>query len=90
MLDVIHVLYEEDVTPLYEEHQDVKDAVRNQIYPMLYERPYKYASKKTIQGTRGEGWDEPQQTPVRSNEVKPYIPPTPIEDLPGILAPPMS
>jgi hypothetical protein len=90
MLDVIHVFYEEDITPLYEQHQEVKDSVRNQLYPLLYNRPYNYASKQTYAGTRGEGWESEAKTPVRSNETKPYIPPTPIEDLPGILAPPLS
>ncbi len=42
MFDVIHVLYEEDVTPTWEQHIDVKNRIRETLSEVLYERPYRY------------------------------------------------
>lgn len=90
MFDVIHVLYEEDITPMWEQHIDVKDQVRNAIYPLLYGRPYKFATKKA-EGEIPEGFG-PNEVPVTSGdtrEVKPYIPPTDPEKLMEVLGVPM-
>jgi hypothetical protein len=90
MLDVIHVLYEEDITPRTEFDIEVKDKIRGQLYPVLYNRPYNFATKKSTPNTRGAGWEPELESPVGSQQaVKPYIPPTPIEDLPGILDAPL-
>lgn len=90
MFDVIHALYEEDITPLWEEHIKVKDRVREALYPLMYGRPYKFATTTTTNGTEGqelgEGLDH--AGPAESKAVKPYIPPTSEEDLMKLLGPP--
>lgn len=101
MFDVIHVLYEEDMTPLWEQHIDVKDRVREAIYPLLYNRPYKFATTKggSSGGSAGAGGGTFQGPPPdalpegvgdpRKQPPKPFIPVTPEEDLMKILGGPM-
>lgn len=96
MLDVVHVLYEEDITPRHEQDQEVKDAIRKELYPRLYGRPYQYASSKSATrqyGATEEDWNkmpEVDELPGDSKPTKPFIPATNPEDLPGILAPPLN
>jgi hypothetical protein len=96
MLDVVHVLFEEDITPRFEEDIKVKDEIRRQLYPSLYKRPYSFASSPQTTrhyGASNEDWEnmpELDDVPVESMERKPYLPPTPVEDLPGILDAPLS
>jgi len=97
MLDVIHVFFEEDITPQFEDHIKYKDAVREQIYPALYKRPYKYGSKTSQTTTYGIGPDEdisqiPEMKEIPEDErvTKPFIPATNPEDLPGILDAPLA
>ncbi len=99
MFDVIHVLYEEDITPQWEQHIDVKDRVREAIFPLLYGKPYKFATTKAKGqaggmgpgggGIEGPGPDAFPEGVGDSREVKPYIPPTDPEDLMKVLGPPM-
>lgn len=99
MFDVIHALYEEDITPAWEQHIDVKDRIREAIYPLLYDRPYKFATTKAKGGQpgmsaggggiSGPGPDAFPEDVGDSREVKPYIPPTDPEDLMKVLGPPM-
>jgi hypothetical protein len=93
LFDVIHVLYEEDITPLWEQHIDVKDRVREVLYPQLYNRPYKFASTKARRPDGIEtGPTDPDGFPEgvgESRETKPYIPPTDPEDLMKVLGAPM-
>jgi hypothetical protein len=98
MFDVIHVIYEEDITPLWEQHIDVKDRVREVLYPALYDRPYKFASTKAKRngGTAGGGFGFEGPGPADfpegigdTREVKPFIPVTDPEDLMKVLDGPM-
>lgn len=95
MFDVIHVLYEDDVTPRWEQHIDVKDRVREVLYPMLYDRPYKFGSTRARRADGIEvGETDPDGFPAEavgdSRETKPFIPVTPPEDLEKVLGAPMS
>ena len=88
MLDVIHVFFEEDMIPTWEHGTESKDSIRKSIYRTLYGTEYKYAattSRKSSFGSEsGESiYDAPEGT------VKPYIPPTPVEELDSILGGPM-
>lgn len=95
MMDVIHLFFEEDAIPQYEQHAEIKSAVRTLIYEEMYKREYRYKVKKKSQtrqyGASGQEWDEmPDLPPPADNqEIKPYIPPTNPEDLPGILDGPL-
>lgn len=42
MLDVVHMLYEEDMIPLYEEHAKIKSQVRVQMWRSLLDAEYKH------------------------------------------------
>lgn len=99
LFDVLHVLYEEDITPLWEQHIDVKDRVREAIYPLLYNRPYKFATTKARKsggvaanggGIEGPGadWAQPEDF-GGTRETKPYIPPSSEADLMRVLEAPM-
>lgn len=93
MFDVIHVLYEEDITPQWEQHIDVKDQIRKALYPLLYNQPYNFAVSKGSGDAPSvpEGFETPAPSAPGSGprEVKPYIPPTDPEDLMKILDAPM-
>lgn len=88
MLDVIHVFFEEDMIPDWENATEVKNTARSSIYRELYGTTYKYGSSSSSSNTNGiQGqsiYDEPT-----NGEVKPYIPPTNPEDLSSILGAPM-
>jgi len=92
MIDVFHVLFEEDSIPRYEEHQQVKSRVRETLYSDLYGRPYKFAYKQASTEQEALGFDPSMELPQNSEkprEIKPYIPPTNPEDLPAILDRPL-
>ena len=92
MLDVAHVLYEEDITPLYEDHQKVKSQVRVAMWQHLLDKDYKYKYTESenveppdalpIEGGRRVGKLGPNEDllppelPADNKEVKPYFPPT--------------
>lgn len=88
MLDVIHVFFEEDMIPSWENDTEVKNTARSSIYRELYGTTYKYGSSSSSSNTNGiQGqsiYDEPT-----NGGVKPYIPPTSPEDLSSILGTPM-
>jgi hypothetical protein len=88
MIDVVHVLFEEDSTPAYEQHMEVKSRVREMIYGDFYGSPYRYAYKTNTQ-QEALGFDPDMELPEPTRETKPYIPPTNPEDLPGILDAPL-
>jgi hypothetical protein len=46
MLDVLHYMFETDHTPPSEESARSKSAIRESIYPALYNTPYRYALPK--------------------------------------------
>lgn len=99
MFDVIHVLYEEDIIPKWEQHIDAKDRVREAIYPLLYQRPYKFATTRASKEAAGAGVGSfegppPDAAPEyvgdpRKQPPKPFIPVTSEEDLMKILGGPM-
>jgi hypothetical protein len=82
MLDVIHYLYEEDVNYVSPEQQQYADQRRVSIWNSMYKIPYKYSATKENADIFNSpiGDDEDIDfTPFsasRSNNVKPYFPPT--------------
>jgi hypothetical protein len=92
MLDVIHVLFEEDVTPLAEGHLEAKSAMRVSVYQNLYGREYKYpiTTSNGSSSTMSSDFGNPANLPPDQLPVKQYIPPTNPEDLPGILDAPLA
>lgn len=87
-------MYEQDITPLWEQHIEVKDRVREAIYPLLYGREYKFSvttGRNSADGGRANGYDEPGTIPSvgNSTQVKPFIPVSTEEDLMRVLGPPM-
>ena len=94
LFDVLHVLYEEDITPKWEQHIDVKDRVREALYQVLYGRQYKYSTTKKSRNP-AEGFDPESDLPPPedfggSREVKPYIPVSSEADLMKVLDAPMN
>ena len=90
MLDVIHVFYEENMVPRYENEIEIRDAVRTQVYQLLYEQEYNYAVK-----SRSTNLTEPPPMPTESDlppeamPTKPFIPATNPDDFASILDGPM-
>lgn len=94
MLDVLHYFFEEDLNFSTAEQAEAREATRLQLYRDLYDMDYKYASPKTRRGDNGARTadfdiDEEVavQEPLRpfdpknpSGEVKPYVPPTRIDE----------
>lgn len=83
MLDVIHVIFEEDMTSVASAEQvDVKDKVREIIYRDFYETSYKYKSSKNRQGVAIDDpvgdFDYSDITPFDPSrqQVKPFVKPT--------------
>lgn len=88
MLDTLHFMYEEDVTPKWELHQEYKSQLRENIYSLLYDTEYEYSTDKYSNEDTEYSSSNPY-SPPREGEVKPYIPPTSPEDLQFILGNPM-
>lgn len=88
MLDVVHVLYEEDIIPKFEQEIEIKDKVRAQLYKLLYEQEYTYGKPS---GSGGFGSGETPRMPTLSDlppeqqEIKDYFPPTDPEDFASVL-----
>ena len=81
MLDVIHVIIEDDLTSSQTgENSEVKDKVRKIFYKEFYEKDYKFSS-----GTSNFDLDEPLDSAMdddvkpfdpKQEKVKPFVPPT--------------
>lgn len=83
MLDVIHVIFEEDLTSATSAEQiDARIVVRKIIYEQIYEREYKYDLSSTLSGTDASTYpmeDEDETVlPFSPSQktVQPYTPPT--------------
>ena len=83
MLDVIHVIFEDDITSVASAEQvDVKEKVREVIYRDFYETTYKYKTTKKRQNTGFDNsvgdFDYSDITPFdpSSQAVKPFVPAT--------------
>ncbi len=83
MLDVIHVIFEDDMTSVASAEQvDVKEKVREIIYRDFYETTYKYKTTKKRQNAgfdnSVEDFDYSDITPFdpSSQPVKPFVPAT--------------
>lgn len=91
MLDVIHVLFEKDTLPTWEQDTEIKNKVRQSIYQQMYGENYKYGYSSE-QGRSAE-WDGDYSSdmygPPTDGGIKPYIPPTDPEELFDILGTPM-
>jgi len=83
MLDVIHVIFEDDITSAASAEQvDVKENVREVIYRDLYKTTYKYKTTKNRQNASFDNsvgdFDYSDITPFdpSSQAVKPFVPAT--------------
>lgn len=85
MLDVLHYMYEEDMTPTWEHESEFKDSIRSTIYRELYDTQYSLANNDVMHANAdlSDYGGEPTGT------VKPYISPTNPEDYQKLLEPPM-
>lgn len=89
MLDVLHYLLEEDLRYHSPEEYESINSVRSYIYKDLYKTEYKYKGESIIKKQQQNGgrsyigknasWDNLPDEFSTSNEVKPYIPPTPVD-----------
>ena len=90
MLDIIHYFFEDDLTPRWEQDSEVKSRVRAVLYREMYKREYKYGM--STEADRHADWEVPTSEmygPPTDGSIKPYIPPTPPEELQNILDGPM-
>lgn len=84
MLDVIHYLFEQDAIVTSEAEFDTKNSARDVIYQSVYGREFAYSTKKSKDFNNADGnqyssepFDaEGNYIPSKTNNVKPYIPPT--------------
>lgn len=82
MLDVIHVLFEEDYTNMVNAEQvDAKNKIRTVIYREFYQKEYTHSSgKKDYSDLEPEesGYDYSDVVPFDPNKVekKPFVPST--------------
>ena len=81
MLDVLHYLFEEDLSIYSAEHFEAKNKTRKVLYPTLLGKPYKYSSAEASNYDYGlDDLDDPLEpfdpNQKISREVKPYMPPT--------------
>ena len=90
------MIYEDDVVPLWEGHIEIKDRVREELYPLLYGKQYKFSTTGATKGARRsteppdyDGLPPADADPTKM-PVKPYIPPTAPEDLMRVLDAPMN
>jgi hypothetical protein len=90
MCDVIHVYFEEDVIPRFENEIEAKDAVRAQLYQLLYEQEYRYG-RKTGNATSPGTPPMPTVTdlPPEAQPIKPFFPATDPEEFASVLDAPM-
>lgn len=90
MLDVIHVLFEEDLMPTWEQGFEVKNKVRESIYSSMYKTRYKYGDGT---GTGGDPeWELggiPEPVVDGKAPPKPYFPPSTPEELSAIIGAPL-
>jgi hypothetical protein len=64
MLDVLHYLFEEDLSVYSAEQLESKNKIRQSLYPILLGQTYKYASKKDYNSDYGlENLDDPLEKP---------------------------
>lgn len=90
MLDVIHVIFEDDLIPRWEQDTEVKSKMRSVLYREMYKREYKYGISDPHE--RHADWDTPSSSMFEAppdGSIKPYIPPTPQEEFQNILDSPM-
>ena len=83
LFDVLHYYFEEDSsTSQSAEHAEAKDMLRTSLYENLYNKPYRFASKKSsnLDNIDLPMGDEELPVPIdpfeKSNQTKPYRPPT--------------
>jgi hypothetical protein len=71
MLDVIHYLYEEDLIPLFEEHQKIKSQVRVQMWQSLYDSEYKHPYDEGAASSSAAGVNYGGPTTYKPGEMPP-------------------
>jgi hypothetical protein len=85
MLDVIHVLFEEDFTSAVSgEHIDAKNKIRKIMYKEFYDKTYTYggSSNDYSDGFQNDPMDYSDVTPFdpKKAAVKPFVPATDINE----------
>jgi hypothetical protein len=80
MLDVLHYLFEYDLSVASGEELDAKNKMRKTIYRELYNKDYSFGSSNSSSDNNYDyGLDDldgPVNAPA-TNKTKPYFPPTP-------------
>lgn len=97
MLDVLHVFFEEDMIPRWEQDAQTKSKIRVALYDSMYKKKYKYAIDSSPRHADFDFDDEGVDTyepndlyaPAPDGVVKPYFPPTDPDELSSILGAPM-
>ena len=84
-------MFEDDVIPRWEQDAEAKSKIRTSIYEEMYGKPYKYTvsssdTQRSASGTMNMLDDLPEPA---ERELKPYVPPTDLGELPDILDAPM-
>jgi hypothetical protein len=75
MLDVLHYLFEDDLSVHSAEQFESKNKVRKSLYPTLLGKPYKFSMDESSKNQYDfDDYSMPTQKIDRS--VKPYMPPT--------------
>lgn len=75
MLDVLHYLFEDDLSVYSAEQFESKNKIRKSVYPILLGKPYKFSA--TDQSSNQYDLDDYSAPEQKINrEVKPYMPPT--------------
>lgn len=79
MLDVLHYLLDEDMSFVNGEHAKSKSIIRESLYTNLYNQKYKYGYSENNSSFDYDSDEDPfiATGNATSNEVKPYMPPTP-------------
>lgn len=78
MLDILHYLFEDDLSVYSAEQFESKNKIRKSVYPILLGKTYRYAPTENSRNDYGlEDLDGPMEHGQKINrEVKPYMPPT--------------
>ena len=80
MLDVLHYLFEEDLSVSTNEELDAKNKIRKTIYTQIYNKNYSFGNTNSDSfNSYDYGLDDidaPVNIPATRNQTKPYFPPT--------------
>lgn len=97
MLDVLHVFFEEDMIPKWDQEAQTKSKIRVALYDSMYKKKYKYALDPQPRHADFDYDDDDVETyepsdlyaPAPDGVVKPYFPATDPEEFNDILGMPL-